>query len=199
MSDAILSDLFGVIARNQSPAGKQALTAVAEVPAAAFWEVYWGLRDPYDRGAVSSAEYWRQVATDLDTAFDDDRIAALISADIASWSSVDEHVVALLEQSAAAGTRLALLSNIPEDLAAHYERHHGRWLRHFELLAFSCRTGLTKPDPQAFLWCCDKLGLPPDRLLFIDDRAENVQAAQRLGFPTHLFTGEPGDSAVWRR
>ncbi|MFE0588449.1 HAD family hydrolase [Micromonospora echinospora] len=189
MPDVILFDLFGVIARPQSAPARGALEAVADATAPTFWDVYWRLRPSYDNGQVSGTEYWLQVATELGATFDGDRIAALIAADIASWSSVDADMIQLIEHTAAAGVRLALLSNIPEELASHYERHHARWLRHFELVAFSCRIGHAKPDPAAFLWCCDKLDLTPDDVLFVDDRAENVHAAERLGMRAHRFTG----------
>ncbi|MER7009418.1 HAD family phosphatase [Dactylosporangium sp. NPDC000555] len=188
MPDVALFDLFGVIARQQSPAAKRTVAATTGVPAPAFWDVYWRLRAPYDLGQITGAEYWRWVATALGTVFDEDRVTALIAADVASWSVIDDDMVALIERTAAAGVRLALLSNIPEDLAAYYERHHGQWLRHFDLVAFSCRIGRAKPDADAYLWCCRELGLAPDRVLFIDDRAENVHAAGRLGLHTHLFT-----------
>ncbi|GAA2616746.1 HAD family phosphatase [Dactylosporangium fulvum] len=194
MPDVVLFDLFGVIARRQSPAAKRTVAATVGVPAPAFWDVYWRLRAPYDLGQITGAEYWRWVATALGTVFDEDRVTALIAADVASWSAIDDDMVALIERTAAAGVRLALLSNIPEDLAAYYERHHGRWLRHFDLVAFSCRIGRAKPDADAYLWCCRELGLAPDRVLFIDDRAENVYAAERLGLHTHLFTG-PAETA----
>ncbi|RKE12000.1 HAD family hydrolase [Catellatospora citrea] len=192
MPDVLLFDLFGVIARNQSPAAKHTLTTVAEAPAPAFWDAYWRLRAPYDRGEFTGTEYWRQVATALGATFDKERITELITADIAGWNTVDESMIALIRQTAASGTRLALLSNIPEDLANHYELHHGRWLRHFELIAFSCRTGLTKPNPEAFLWCCEQLDVTPEQVLLIDDRAENVYAAEHLGLHGHLFTDPIG-------
>ncbi|WP_238011110.1 HAD family phosphatase [Dactylosporangium sp. AC04546] len=188
MPDVILFDLFGVIARNQSQAAKRTLAETADAPVTAFWDAYWRLRAPYDLGQITGAEYWRWVATALGTTFDGDRVTALIAADVASWSAVDDAMVALIERVNAAGTHLALLSNVPEELASHYEQHHARWLRHFDLIAFSCRIGRAKPDADAFLWCCRALGLAPDRLLFIDDRAENINAADRLGLHTHLFT-----------
>jgi hypothetical protein len=56
--------------------------------------------------------------------------------------------------------RLALLSNIPEELASHYENHHSR-LEMFQVRGFSCRIGHAKPDPAAFRWsrvapCCHR-------------------------------------------
>ncbi|MFG2041132.1 HAD family hydrolase [Dactylosporangium sp. NPDC048998] len=189
MADVVLFDLFGVIARQQSPSGRQSLAATAGVAdrmVAAFWETYWRLRPPYDRGQVTGSEYWGRVAADLGATFDSDRIAGLIAADVASWSAVDHDMVTLVEQMAAAGRRVALLSNIPEELARHYEQHH-RWLRHFDVVAFSCRIGHTKPEPDAYRWCGQALRVAPGRTLFIDDRVENIRAAEDIGMRTHLF------------
>ncbi|TYC02127.1 HAD family phosphatase [Micromonospora sp. WP24] len=188
MPQTLLFDLFGVIARQQSPAGQELLVAAAGASAPEFWAAYWALRAPYDRGEVTGPEYWRQVASTLGTTFDDRQIDRLLAADLASWSAVDDDMVALVEETAASGWQLALVSNIPEELAVHYEQHH-HWLRHFDLVAFSCRIGHAKPEPEAYRWCCRALDLAPGRILFIDDRRENIRAAEAFGMRTHLFTG----------
>ncbi|WP_330166848.1 MULTISPECIES: HAD-IA family hydrolase [Streptomyces] len=88
---------------------------------------------------------------------------------------------------AAAGRRIALLSNIPERLAVHYEERHA-WLKPFQVRAFSCRIGHAKPEPGAYRWCLDALGTEAGRVLFVDDREENVRAAEAGGLRGHLFT-----------
>ncbi|MFI5764006.1 HAD family hydrolase [Streptomyces sp. NPDC051563] len=187
MSTTVLFDMFGVIARHQSDEGKAHLVATAGVPAAPFWDAYWSLRPAYDRGDVAGPGYWRTVAEALATEFDARRTADLIRADVASWSAVDEEMVALVEELAASGRPIALLSNIPEELADHYERHHP-WLGHFQVRAFSCRIGHAKPEPGAYRWSLQALGLEPDRVLFVDDRADNIEAARTLGLHGHVFT-----------
>ncbi|WP_240660109.1 HAD family phosphatase [Streptomyces sp. WAC 01529] len=185
--DILLFDMFGVIARHQSEDGKARLTALADVPESRFWEAYWGLRQPYDRGDIAGFDYWRGVADALGTDFGPHRIARLIEADIASWSSVDDTMVALVEELAAAGRPIALLSNIPEELAVHYEGRHP-WLKHFQVRGFSCRIGHAKPEPGAYRWCLDALGAEPERVLFVDDREDNIRAAGASGIRGHLFT-----------
>jgi len=187
MVDTVLFDLFGVIAHQQSTRAQHLLPAIAGAPSSEFWGAYWARRAPYDRGEVTGTEYWRQIADGLGTTFDDHQITRLVAADIDSWSSVDEEMIALAQQTAAAGRRIALLSNIPEDLAVHYEQHHA-WLNHFDLIAFSCRIGHAKPEPDAYRWCYQTLDIAPGRILFIDDRTENIQAAEATGMRTHLFT-----------
>ncbi|MGA4845038.1 HAD family hydrolase [Streptomyces sp. G5(2025)] len=183
----LLFDMFGVIARHQSKDGRARLIATAGVPEVPFWEAYWGLRQPYDRGDVTGRGYWRQVADALGTGFGHERVARLIEADIVSWSGVDDTMVTLIEELAAAGERIALLSNIPEELAVHYEERHA-WLKHFQLRAFSCRIGHAKPEPGAYRWCLDALSTEANRVLFVDDREENIRAAEACGLRGHLFT-----------
>ncbi|MGO4457470.1 HAD family hydrolase [Streptomyces sp. M-16] len=185
--DTVLFDLFGVIARHQSPEGWARLVATAGVPAPAFRDAYWSLRPPYDRGELTGPDYWSAVGGTLGVRFDARRTAALIEADIASWSAVDEEMVDLIGELAASGRTIALLSNIPEDLAAHYERHHP-WLGHFGVRTLSCRIGHAKPEPEAYAWALRALGLEPGRILFVDDREENLRAARAQGLHTHLFT-----------
>ncbi|MFH7597181.1 HAD family phosphatase [Streptomyces racemochromogenes] len=186
----VLFDMFGVIARVQSPSGKARLLETAGVTGvrrAAFWEAYWSLRPPYDRGQVAGPGYWDLVARALGTRFDAERTAALVEADVASWSAVDAEMVALVAGLAAAGRTVALLSNIPEELAVHYERHHP-WLAHFRVRSLSCRTGHAKPDPAAYEGCLRELGADAASVLFVDDREENVRAARALGMRGHVFT-----------
>ncbi|MFK4066545.1 HAD family hydrolase [Streptomyces sp. NPDC029674] len=189
-SSVVLFDMFGVIAHHQSEDGKNRLAAIAGGPEGAFWDAYWGLRRLYDRGDVTGAEYWGQVAAALGTDFDDARVARLVEADLASWSAVDGTMVALIEELTDAGRPVALLSNIPEELAAHYEERH-LWLKHFQVCAFSCRIGHAKPESGAYQWCLDALGalgVEPGRVLFVDDREENIRAAEAVGVRGHLFT-----------
>lgn len=122
----------------------------------------------------------------MDTVFDDRQIADLATADIVSWSAVDQTMVALLGELAASGHRLALPSNIPGELAAHYEIHHS-WLEMFQVRGFSCRIGHAKPNPAAFRWCWTRLPFPPIRSC-PSTTAGNIQAAQTIGMRCHLFT-----------
>ncbi|QGV77995.1 HAD family hydrolase [Streptomyces ficellus] len=184
---AVLFDMFGVIARLQSPSSRARLEQTAAVDGADFWDGYWALRPPYDRGDQSAAEYWGAVAAAVGTTFDERRVAELVAADVASWGEVDDDMTAYIRELAAGGTRIGLLSNIPEDLAADYERRHP-WLRHFEVLAFSCRIGHAKPEPAAYHWCSKTFGLPPEDIVFVDDRTDNVLAAEAAGMRGHRFT-----------
>ena len=188
---AVVFDLFGVIACAQSPAGQAEILAAAGVPAGRareFWRAYWGLRPPYDRGRLAGPDYWRSVAGAVGTTFTRAQIAGLTAADCGSWRAVDPRMLDLLDVLARSGLTLGLLSNIPPELAAEFRQRHA-WLDRFAVVGFSCRIGHVKPEPAAFDWCISTLGVEPARILFVDDREENVRAARARGMQGHLFTG----------
>ena len=50
--------------------------------------------------------------------------------------------------------------------------------------------GVTKPDPAIYRTLLERYGVAAEDAVFIDDRAENVQAAEMLGFRgVHLAPG----------
>lgn len=86
------------------------------------------------------------------------------------------------------GILVALLSNIDDRLA--------RIIREFNLYApfdpclLSCEIGLEKPDPKIYEFLLKTMALPATSIVFIDDRIENIEAAQKLGFDAILFTSQ---------
>ena len=57
----------------------------------------------------------------------------------------------------------------------------------FDRVIVSGDEGLIKPDPAIFRLACDRTGLAPGDMVFVDDNADNIAAAQALGFPTVRF------------
>ncbi|WP_327280880.1 MULTISPECIES: HAD family hydrolase [unclassified Streptomyces] len=188
---AVLFDMFGVIARVQSPESMTVLERTAGGDPDRFWAAYWSQRPPYDRGEVTGPGYWQAVFADLGIPLDRRLTEELTAADLASWSEVDQRAVDLLGDLDDRGIVLGLLSNIPEDLAVRYEATQP-WLERFAVRGLSCRIGSAKPEPAAYEWCVRELGLPPEEILFVDDRAENVHAARQLGLRGHVFTSPEG-------
>ncbi len=185
--DAVIFDLFGVIALPQSEDGRRELERLSGASGPRLWEAYWAHRHPYDAGELTGPEYWTRVGERLGVRYDAATVDALIAADLASWRRVDPGMVALVERLAADGVRLGLLSNIPEDNLRDFVPRNP-WLRHFTRTTYSCRIGVAKPDPRAFTTCCTELGVAPQRALFVDDAARNVEAARRLGLAAIRFT-----------
>jgi putative hydrolase of the HAD superfamily len=59
----------------------------------------------------------------------------------------------------------------------------------FDVALSSCYLGLRKPDVAIYKRALDIVGRPPERVLFIDDRRENVAAADAVGIKGIQFQG----------
>ena len=69
------------------------------------------------------------------------------------------------------------------------------FLTDFDRLYVSGRMGVIKPDPRIYEMLEADCGLPPESLLFTDDRADNITAAARRGWRTHQFESWQGWAA----
>ena len=176
----VLFDYGGVICEPQSQADRARLASASGAPAADFEAAYWRYRLDYDRAALDVTAYWQRVAADLGHSFSDPEIAELSRLDTASWLTLQPGTVELIAGLAAAGHRLAVLSNAPADVAEAV--HTLPVARYFEHLVFSCALKSAKPDPECFQATLALLGVKdlivvdtPDALLIADrGRAQQV-------------------------
>ena len=60
-------------------------------------------------------------------------------------------------------------------------------LDHFRDIVVSGQERLAKPDPEIFRLAERRFGFPAGRMLFVDDNAANIAAADALGWQTHHF------------
>lgn|GEM_PF-209574 len=73
-------------------------------------------------------------------------------------------------------------------LGSNQERHRGTYMRTtlgyddlFDVSCYSWELGVAKPDPQFFVVAAEAIGSAPETILFVDDRLDNVAAAQSVG------------------
>ncbi|MDQ0465052.1 2-haloacid dehalogenase/putative hydrolase of the HAD superfamily [Caulobacter ginsengisoli] len=59
--------------------------------------------------------------------------------------------------------------------------------RHLKAVVVSGDEGLIKPDAAIYHLACERAGLRPEQLLFVDDSLANINAAAELGFHVHRF------------
>jgi putative hydrolase of the HAD superfamily len=82
-----------------------------------------------------------------------------------------------------AGYRTALLTNISSEGEAIFTKLFPVD-ELFDVVVDSSKVGMRKPDPAIYQLTCERLGVAPDRCLFIDDLLCNVEAADALGMQT---------------
>ncbi len=87
--------------------------------------------------------------------------------------------------------RTAILSNADISLRARVERDldlHDL----FDAIICSAEVGMAKPEPGIYRLAADRVGLPPDGCLFVDDYEPNIQAAEETGMRVLLYRVDRG-------
>lgn len=90
-----------------------------------------------------------------------------------------------------------LVSGYPCFLISNTNRSHFEFcLKNYPVLRelhgwiLSYEVGALKPHPAIYRRALDLARVPPERIFYIDDRQDLIEAASRLGFQTHRFTNE---------
>ncbi len=62
----------------------------------------------------------------------------------------------------------------------------------FDVLVCSAEVGMAKPEPPIYRLAAERLGLPPEACVFVDDHEPNVVAAQQIGMRGVFFRVDRG-------
>ncbi|MFI7612742.1 HAD family hydrolase [Nonomuraea terrae] len=177
-------DYGGVLSLPQPDSDAEAMARVVGAEPEAFMSRYWEHRLEFDAGALTPHAYWAAV---LGRPVTHTEVARLVAMDVASWAHPDEGTVELLGELIAAGREVALLSNAPVCVGEGLDQLP--WIAAIGHRFYSGRLGLVKPGKEIYDETARALGADPADIVFIDDRLENVEGAERAGMTGVLFTG----------
>ena len=188
MDKAVLLDLGGVVLDIDFHRVFASWARDSGVDKSLFYD-QWTLDDAYKQhevGEISFQEYSAHMSNTLGVSMAD---ACWQKGWNALWVGVYESVIELLPQLAKHYT-LCAFSNTNATHAASFKHLFGTELSHFDMIYLSQEVGRRKPDTQAFLTVCNRMGYAPKDVVFLDDTLENVTGAKDAGLEAHYTRGE---------
>ena len=147
------------------------------------------MRRATDGGDMPLAECYRIIAKGSGADVEPGFAEKATELDCATWTNLADETFELMKELKAAGKKIGILSNMSRDFfSAQYCRvaAHIRAILDAELI--SGFLGVTKPDPRIFALASEKIGIAPERLLFLDDIQGNVEAARRCGWRAERYS-----------
>ena len=138
----------------------------------------------FDRGLLDGPQLVRRIA--VRTSLDAGDVAALVDGVPPSLTPRPD-TVDLLWRLRAAGARLHFLSNMPAAYAEHLDRTHPDLMDCFDSGLYSSHVRLIKPEAELYELASRRFGMPPDRLVLLDDIVANVDAARANGWRALQF------------
>jgi putative hydrolase of the HAD superfamily len=200
---AVIFDLHDTLV-HLVPSTEAAMAASIEVPLEDFVAAWAVIDERIEQGAwtPSSEDRWVDLygglVEMLGLPFGPEEVAARIASVFRSdlYEPFDD-VGSALAELADSGMRLAVLSNSDFPLEPILERCGIGAL--VEVAIPAVMYGTTKPHPEAFMLCCDALGLRPQECWFVGDRlVDDVTASADLGMRSILVdrTGRYADGTA---
>ena len=131
----------------------------------------------HERGEIGAAQYFDALRDTLGISISDQQFAA-------GWNAIFEEESAqvfALFQRLSARIPIYAFSNSNAIHQEFWERKYAKTLDLFRQVFVSWELGLRKPEAAAFRQVAACIGSEPEKLLFFDDRAENVDGARDIG------------------
>ena len=158
-----------------------------------------GLQDRYERGQVTSPSYASIVRENFD--LDEEKLPTedLLIAISDLFTPIDS-MVEVVETARKRTGRIGVLSN-----TCHA---HWRWVRRqpwpvsqidYDVKILSCEVMSMKPDAEIYEAAEKAAHVRPDRILFLDDKPENVAMARKRGWKAEQCLGGDQAKAVVER
>lgn len=185
--DTVVLDLDGLTRHWDADASDAAACAVGAEPGALAAAAFRPERfHAAMTGALTSAAWAAEIGSEVADACGC-APEAIAEVWLQSTWTVDDDMVALIARLHAAGVDLALFSNATDLL----EGQIGEMgiADSFSVVLNSWRLGHAKPSLDAYAAATEILRTPPNRILFVDDRPENVAGAVDAGWHAVQYLG----------
>jgi putative hydrolase of the HAD superfamily len=184
---AVIFDYGRVLTGPPDPAAHDALVRITGLSAERLDGLYWKDRQAYDEGKLSGLEFWRRLVGEAGLELSESAIAELNLWDARMWTRGDRAMLAWQIAIKQRGLLTAIVSNMGDAVHEHMEREL-EWLSRFDLLVWSYQLRVAKPDAAIYRYALERLGTRPGETLFLDDKAENVDAAVEMGMKGLVFS-----------
>ncbi len=181
---AVLIDFGKVLSKSPNPTAWARLRDLTGLTEDELHNRYWHTRDDYDAGLLTGDQYWSAITAGSSSP---ETLAALKAADVDLWTDMNMPMLRWVEQLHAAGFRTGILSNMPDAMAdgicARFD-----WIENFDHAVWSYAHKMRKPQPAIYALAAEGLSTAPEHILFIDDKEENIRAAEAFGMNAILYS-----------
>jgi putative hydrolase of the HAD superfamily len=184
---AVIFDYGKVLTGPPDPAAHDTLVRITGLSSDRLDSLYWADRQAYDEGKMTGLEFWRKLVDEAGLELSESAIAELNLWDARMWTRGDSAMLAWQLKIKQRGLLTAIVSNMGDAVHEYMERELD-WLSRFDLLVWSYQLRVAKPDPAIYRYALERLGTRPGETLFLDDKAENVDTAAKMGMKGLVFS-----------
>jgi putative hydrolase of the HAD superfamily len=185
MIKSVVFDWGGVLIEEPSSAIFHYCAKVLQIAPHDLIQTYQKFAEQFQKGLIEESSLWDHICTDLNLTHPTDR---------SLWETAFRHsykekkdtfqIAAALKRQ---GYRIGFLSNTEHPAMRFFQKQH---YRIFDVTVFSCAEGTRKPEKRIYRLLLQRLHLPPEDVLFIDDNRSFIQGAQAVKINTILYEND---------
>jgi len=186
--EVVLFDVGGVLLTNGwDHVQRAAVLDCFELDRAAFEARHPEPYDALERDTITMEEYLQATIFYEPRSFTPEEFIEVMKV---QSKPIPSNALAVLDEISASDRLLIGLLNNESRLLHEYRMDKYGIENYLDIQLSSCYLGLRKPDAGIYRRALDILGRPADRVIFIDDRANNTAAACAAGIHAIQFLGE---------
>ena len=188
MIKGVVFDFGGVMTTSTMPKRVEALAAEKGIAWDAIVRGFAARRLKFDSGTLSATGFYEQVWNDAGISVDAATTAAFVKADNESWLYRNERTLEWIKSLKSRGFKIGILTNMPPAFAKdHFRSVFADFIALSDALVISGEEGIVKPDRRIYDLLRERIGLPAETLLFVDDVEKNVVGAREAGWQAVRF------------
>ena len=180
---AVFVDFGGVLLRTEDQGPRLRLAERLGVPAGQLEKLVFESRSSLQAstGEITEEAHWQSVGDALGISRQE---TELLTAEFFAGDRLNTDLVEFL-RGLRPQCRVGLISNAWSGLRDYITRN--QFADVFDEMVISAEVGLVKPDPRIYRLALERMNVPPEASLFLDDMPANVQAALSIGMHALQF------------
>ena len=137
----------------------------------------------YRKNKITGIEFFKWAASELGNSISPEELNLMWVSEYVERPQIRDIIKSLKEK----GIKITILSdNVPERIKYLQNKYH--FLELFDDVVLSYQVNLIKDSPEMFNLALSRIKVNPNESIFIDDKQEKLDIANRLAINTLLFT-----------
>ena len=180
--ESVIFDWGGVLIEDPAPGLVKYCSEALGVLEEDYIEVYDRFGGDFQKGIISEEEFWERMCGELGVS--KPKTASLWADAFKAAYVPREEMFALAADLQENGYKTGFLSNTEKPAMQYF---HELGYDMFDVKVFSCAEGTVKPEREIYELTAGRLGTKAGQSVFIDDKPDYINGAQRAGLKTILF------------
>ena len=180
--EAVIFDWGGVLIEDPGPGLVKYCSEALGVSKEDYINEYGRFGGDFQNGVISEEEFWGGICGGLGVSKPE--VPSLWADAFKAAYVPREEMFSLAAGLRNKGYKTAYLSNTEEPAMGYF---HQLGYDMFDVLVFSCVEGTSKPERRIYELTIERLGVEAGQAVFIDDKPDYIDGAQRAGLNTILF------------